>query len=213
MYESTLAELHLLTFHQHWERKGKCSRATVNSGFHHRQEFANHFVLIVFLLIKMYLQMSHYRWVLNRRSCSCGRVIDLLYLDGRVSEDEAGIGGRRCAEALLTAAWRQLLNASKLNLPSLFWEWNYHSHCCLFSSFFSIYFCFFIHFSPIIFTSFIQENRFFLWWQRNSTFYFFVYLFSIHIFQNKSWNEWPMSLYKLAREKKWLTRNYIFLWF
>lgn len=94
--------------------------------------------------------MSRHRWVLNRRSCSCRRVIDLLYFDGRawkgrVREKET----ERCFdEAWLTAAWRQCFTVSQRSLRSLFHERNSHSPFP--HSSFSSYFCLLlsVHFSP-----------------------------------------------------------------
>lgn len=67
-----------------------CSYVTASGGFHPRVAFCKlqHVVFISFLLIKRYLQMLHRSLVLNRRSRSCRRVIDLLYFDGGVGKTE-----------------------------------------------------------------------------------------------------------------------------
>lgn len=68
--------------------------------------------------------MSRHIWVLHRGSCSCRRVIDLLYSDGKagngwVSQKEAAGGERWFDEARLTAACRQSFTVSQISLPSL----------------------------------------------------------------------------------------------
>lgn len=62
--------------------------------------------------------------VLNRGSCSCRKVIDSLYSDGKVgngwvSQKEAARGERCFDGARLTAAFRQSFTVSQISLPAL----------------------------------------------------------------------------------------------
>lgn len=92
-----------------------CSYVTVRGRFHPQVAFCK-LARVVFIsvpLIKRYLQMLHHSWVLNRRSRSCRRVIDLLYFDGGVGKTWVRDRERRYSdEALLTAAWRQCFTVS-----------------------------------------------------------------------------------------------------
>lgn len=171
-----------------------CSYVTARGGFHPLVAFCKlqHVVFISFLLIKRYLQMLHHRWVLNRRSRSCRRVIDLLYFDGGVGKTE-WVRDREGRKMLGWSLADSCLRAVFYCLPSLLHEWD--SHFC-FPTFFSrpMFLPFLSHFlllSIFLFSLFLQFYHLSLC--------SLIHLYSVFFFYSVVCRLNPLSLWLEAR--------------